>query len=225
MSLPTRHNKIHADSIFPHPLPPPPSRPFFPQALGNSFLTAHGKAPAAHPAFSKSKFGNEGFVVRHFAGEVSYDLEGFVAKNNDSLQEDLSDLLSTSSNSLLRAATGLGSVEPHEVGYVRPVASSPAAAASAAGSAAAAEDEGGEGGGKRMASSVTVSFQFRQQLDLLVRSLKVTRPHYIKCIKSNAAKAPASFACPLVMEQLRYSGIIEVVRIRRYTSAGAPKKK
>ena len=129
------------------------------KALGNSFSSTHGKAPNVHPAFSKSRFGNEGFVVRHFAGEVSYDLDGFIAKNNDSLQEDLADLLGCSENSLLRAVTGLGSVAPHEVGFVQKGAAG-----------AAADDEGGaDDAGKKMASAVTVSFQFRKQLDVLMQ--------------------------------------------------------
>ena len=42
-----------------------------------------------------------------------------------------------------------------------------------------------------------------------------TRPHYIKCIKPNGAKKPQLLEAALVMQQLRYSGVLEVVRIRR----------
>ncbi|CAN0399526.1 unnamed protein product, partial [Hapterophycus canaliculatus] len=54
-----------------------------------------------------------------------------------------------------------------------------------------------------------------RQLDSLVAQLGLTEPHYVKCIKPNSAKAPGGWSCPLVMEQLRYSGVLEVVRIRR----------
>jgi myosin heavy subunit len=50
---------------------------------------------------------------------------------------------------------------------------------------------------------------------MLMETLDRTQLHYIKCIKPNNAKAPALFEAPLVMEQLRYSGTLEVVRIRR----------
>jgi myosin heavy subunit len=55
-----------------------------------------------------------------------------------------------------------------------------------------------------MAATVTVSFQFRNQLDLLMATLRATEPHYIKCIKPNADKKPGLFAASQVMEQLRY---------------------
>jgi len=69
--------------------------------------------------------------------------------------------------------------------------------------------------GKKMASASTVSFQFRSQLDLLLQTLKVTNPHYIKCIKPNRLKQQGIFDKSMVLEQLKYSGALEVVRIRQ----------
>jgi myosin heavy subunit len=66
-----------------------------------------------------------------------------------------------------------------------------------------------------MASSVTVSVKFRSQVEVLLTDLYNTKPHYIKCIKSNNNKSPKEFDMKLVLEQLRYSGALEVVRIRR----------
>ena len=187
-------------------------------ALGNSYVSAHGKTPNGHPAFSKSRFGNDGFLVRHFAGEVSYDLDGFISKNNDSLQDGLLELLAMSDNSFLRAATGLGSLQSHEVGYLvgqeerRPL---PDGDDEVGSTNATVDDDADKEGHKKMASTITVSFRFREQLDKLTATLKNTTPHYIKCIKSNATKSSQTFTSALVLEQLRYSGVIEVVRIRR----------
>lgn len=182
-------------------------------ALFNSLVSVHGGSKAGsqpHPAFSKSRFGNDGFLVRHFAGEVSYELEGFIAKNNDSLQDDLFELLAMSSNSFLRAAVCVGSLEPHEVGFLPGLTSKMTVSIGDGG------DGGKEAGGhKILASSITVSQRFRDQLDQLVQTIKLTRPHYIKCIKSNPNKSTKVFTSSLVLEQLRYSGVIEVVRIRR----------
>lgn len=50
----------------------------------------------------------------------------------------------------------------------------------------------------------------RRQLDDLVTQLKDTEPHYIKCIKPNASKEPGGWSSALVIEQLRYSGVLEV---------------
>eukprot|EP00903_Cladosiphon_okamuranus_P008594 g8243.t1 len=81
----------------------------------------------------------------------------------------------------------------------------------------------GAGGGRslkrvastRIAAKATVSNAFRSQLDDLVAQLAQTEPHYIKCIKPNSGKIPGGWTSPLVIEQLRYSGVLEVVRIRR----------
>ena len=67
----------------------------------------------------------------------------------------------------------------------------------------------------KMASSLTVSVKFRSQVDVLLSDLNNTKPHYIKCIKSNSFKTSNLFDMKLVLEQLRYSGALEVVRIRR----------
>jgi myosin-5 len=53
------------------------------------------------------------------------------------------------------------------------------------------------------------------QLSNLMATLTMTEPHYIKCIKPNNVKAPGGFSPHLVLQQLNYSGVLEVVRIRR----------
>src|SRR3546814_20859853 len=62
---------------------------------------------------------------------------------------------------------------------------------------------------------MTVSAQFRQQLSDLITTLRSTEPHYIKCMKPNNVKNAGSFSSLLILQQLRYSGVLEVVRIRR----------
>lgn len=158
-------------------------------ALLNSFNKLHTTAPAMNPFYAKSRFGNDGFVVKHFAGEVSYNIANFIAKNNDSLQEDLTVLFSTSSNTFL-----LDILRNSEV--------------------SAGKDKLVDAGTK-IASSVSVSFRFRNQLDTLVSTLRSTKPFYIKCIKPNGEKKAGMFDANLVVTQLRYSGILEIVRIRR----------
>lgn len=51
-----------------------------------------------HPHFSlRGKF----FCIKHYAGDVNYDIEGMVAKNKDSLYKDLLDVTAASNNQLL----------------------------------------------------------------------------------------------------------------------------
>jgi len=53
------------------------------------------------------------------------------------------------------------------------------------------------------------------QLSGLMEMLGSTTPHYIKCIKPNNIKFAGGFSCELVRDQLVYSGILEVIKIRQ----------
>lgn len=60
----------------------------------------------------KSEFrSNSQFLVRHYSGEVAYDISGFLAKSKDQLSEDLLALLSSSTVSFLPATA---SIHMHE---------------------------------------------------------------------------------------------------------------
>ncbi len=61
----------------------------------------------------------------------------------------------------------------------------------------------------------TVGSVFKKQLADLMQQLSTTHCSYIRCLKPNAEKAPQSFVGPLVAEQLRYSGMLETIRIRK----------
>jgi myosin heavy subunit len=61
----------------------------------------------------------------------------------------------------------------------------------------------------------SVSSQFKQSLQSLVDELEMTQPHYIRCIKPNLSKAQNSFNAGEVLKQLRYSGMMEAIRIRK----------
>lgn len=61
----------------------------------------------------------------------------------------------------------------------------------------------------------SLSSVFRQQLSVLMQKLNETSTRYVRCIKPNESMAPMLFEAPLVMRQLRYSGVFEAVAIRK----------
>ena len=48
-----------------------------------------------------------------------------------------------------------------------------------------------------------------------METLNKANPFFIRCIKSNAEKAPCKFDDVLVLRQLRYTGMLATVRIRQ----------
>ncbi|GAA54322.1 myosin VII [Clonorchis sinensis] len=67
--------------------------------------------------------------------------------------------------------------------------------------------------------SPSLGLQFKKSLDSLMRTLQSCQPFFVRCIKPNELKRPGLFDRELCVRQLRYSGMMETIRIRR---AGYP---
>ncbi|XP_074060538.1 unconventional myosin-IXb isoform X3 [Macrotis lagotis] len=61
----------------------------------------------------------------------------------------------------------------------------------------------------------SISAQFQASLNKLLETLSKAEPFFIRCIRSNAEKKELCFDEELVLQQLRYTGMLETVRIRR----------
>uniref|UniRef100_A0A2K5I0J6 Unconventional myosin-X n=1 Tax=Colobus angolensis palliatus TaxID=336983 RepID=A0A2K5I0J6_COLAP len=61
----------------------------------------------------------------------------------------------------------------------------------------------------------TVSSQFKDSLHSLMATLSSSNPFFVRCIKPNMQKMPDQFDQAVVLNQLRYSGMLETVRIRK----------
>ncbi|XP_031335127.1 unconventional myosin-IXa-like isoform X2 [Photinus pyralis] len=69
--------------------------------------------------------------------------------------------------------------------------------------------------GKARKQPLTVAAQFQQSLHSLMDTLNQANPFFIRCIKSNGNKIPNEFDEETVQRQLRYTGMLETVRIRQ----------
>ncbi|XP_065199418.1 unconventional myosin-VIIa-like isoform X2 [Sycon ciliatum] len=60
----------------------------------------------------------------------------------------------------------------------------------------------------------TLASQFRTSLDEMMEALRGCEPFFVRCIKPNMMMQPTVFDRELVLKQLRYSGMMETVKIR-----------
>uniref|UniRef100_A0A8C2CT99 Myosin IXb n=1 Tax=Cyprinus carpio TaxID=7962 RepID=A0A8C2CT99_CYPCA len=61
----------------------------------------------------------------------------------------------------------------------------------------------------------SISAQFQASLSKLLETLRKAEPFFVRCIRSNGDKREMHFADALVLQQLRYTGMLQTVRIRR----------
>ncbi|KAM6921827.1 unconventional myosin-VIIb [Xenentodon cancila] len=149
------------------------------------------------------------FGVRHFAGEVYYDSKGFLEKNRDALSSDLIQLVETSTNKLLRKM--FHSELASSSSTVKRTANPKMIITTSKNTVRQASDS------KKLVP--TLSGQFRQSLDSLMKTLTACQPYFIRCVKPNDFKKAMLFDRQLCLRQLRYSGMMETIKIRK---AGYP---
>ncbi|XP_003759683.1 unconventional myosin-X [Sarcophilus harrisii] len=163
----------------------------FPQATDTTLLEKLHSQHAHNHFYVKPRVAVNNFGVKHYAGEVQYDVRGILEKNRDTFRDDLLNLLRESRldfiYDLFEHVSSRNNQETLKCGskHKRP----------------------------------TVSSQFKDSLHSLMATLSTSNPFFVRCIKPNMQKMPDQFDQALVLNQLKYSGMLETVRIRK---AGFP---
>lgn len=172
-----------------------------------------------HQFFKKPRFGKSAFTVCHYALDVTYESEGFIDKNRDTVPDEHIDLLKTTTNSFLsEVLESSATVRERDVGSSKTV---PAPGKKSVLPVAASGSSGLVG--RRAATGSnrkpTLGGIFKSSLIELMNTINSTDVHYIRCIKPNEAKEAWKFEGPMVLSQLRACGVLETVRI---SCAGYP---
>lgn len=155
-----------------------------------------------HPGCSKyapARF-EQGFIVQHYAGKVEYRTGGWLEKNKDPLNDNITRLLSSSD-------------EPYVAGLFAEYKEGNVLAPSSATNGVFPSV-----GRKRMVKKGafrTVAQRHKEQLASLMNQLHATQPHFVRCIVPNGNKKPDRVDVPLVLDQLRCNGVLEGIRIAR----------
>lgn len=166
----------------------------FPKATDHSFLEKCHYNHALNENYSRPRMSSMEFGIKHFAGQVWYSVEGFLDKNRDSLRPDVMELLISSKIGLLsrmfaELRNSNESIKTHNRSDGRFITMKP--------------------------RTPTVATRFQDSLHALLDTMSRSNPWFVRCIKPNKDKSAMKMDIPVVLEQLRYSGMLETVRIRQ----------
>lgn len=160
-----------------------------PKATDKSFTEKlHSLWDRKTPKYRPSRLG-QGFLLTHYAAEVEYSTEGWLEKNKDPLNDNVTRLLAMSTDKHVASLFSDCTDADDETGATR----------------------------SRVKKGLfrTVAQRHKEQLSSLMAQLHSTHPHFVRCIIPNHKKRPKQLSAPLVLDQLRCNGVLEGIRIAR----------
>ncbi|XP_075704688.1 myosin-IIIb-like [Rhinoderma darwinii] len=168
----------------------------FPQASDASFVEKLSAGCRTNSHFERARGKDPGFTIHHYAGKVQYIAVGFLEKNRDTIPMNIQNLFINSETLLLSL---LFSASISRTGTLMPTHRQ---------KAQILQD-------KASTRKMSVGAQFRRSLGVLMEKMFTASPHFIRCIKPNSKQQPGDFQPDEVLNQLRYNGLMETLRIRR----------
>jgi myosin-1 len=139
----------------------------------------------SHAARAKQLQNQREFQIKHYAGVVTYNIDGFLDKNKDTQFQDLKRMLYNSEMDILKE------MFPEGANALTDMTKRP----------------------------ITAGSHFKNEMSNLVEIVEKQEPHYVRCIMPNWNKAPREFDDELCLNQVRYLGLVENMKVRR---AGYP---
>ncbi|KAL1237357.1 Myosin-4 [Trichinella pseudospiralis] len=163
------------------------------QKLNDQHLGKHPNYQKAKPP--KAKQAEAHFALVHYAGTVRYNVNGWLEKNKDPLNDTAVNVLKHANGNQLLLDIWKDYQTQEE-----------ALEASKTGSS---KKKG------KSSSFMTVSMMYRESLNNLMNMLNSTHPHFIRCIIPNEQKKSGLIEASLVLNQLTCNGVLEGIRICR----------
>lgn len=170
----------------------------FPKATDSTLVEKLNSKFKGNPHYELGRSRNTTFTIVHYAGKVQYTANGFLEKNRDTLPANIRGLFINSVTPLLSmlftaTISRTGTLMPQHHAKITQV-----------------EDNRFNSSRKQ-----SVGAQFRHSLSVLMEKMSSANPHFIRCIKPNSSKEAGALDTKMVLEQLRYNGLLETIRIRR----------
>jgi myosin heavy chain 9/10/11/14 len=128
------------------------------------------------------------FFLGHYAGEVHYNVTGWIQKNIDPITDDSRLVLGEESKNKI-----LSKLYQEDVKEINSIRES----------------------GKKQLKPKTIGNEYKKELDVLIKKLEETDPHFIRCIKPNEEQKPGILQNDSILHQLRCNGVLEGIRISR----------
>ncbi|XP_055556748.1 unconventional myosin-XV-like isoform X2 [Falco cherrug] len=161
------------------------------QATDHTFLQKCHYHHGNSPWYTKPKLPLPVFTVKHYAGPVTYQVHKFLNKNRDQLHPEVLDIFSQSH---LKVVSHI--FQKAKASYSQQ------------------RELGARSKGPKPQASTLVA-KFQQSLQDLTAKLKRSHVFFIRCITPNPKKLSNIFDVEYVTCQLRHSGILEAIHIRK----------
>ncbi|XP_052263037.1 unconventional myosin-XV-like isoform X3 [Dreissena polymorpha] len=165
----------------------------FPQATDSSFLEKCHFHHSDNGLYGKPRMSHPEFFIKHYAGKIKYSIVHFLEKNKDTLRSDVVELLCESKNKMIaqmfkdmRDRLITKTLSKTTGRFVTMKPRTP-----------------------------TVAASFSESLLSLIETMSRCNPYFVRCVKPNNNKAAMTFENGVVLDQLRYTGMLETIRIRK----------
>ena len=164
------------------------SEPLTPNPSDVKFKNTVYELLKSNEALGDEDINDNKIIINHYAGTIEYEVNGFIEKNLDQINDDITEALSQSKNKLIKKL------------FETNISKN--------------KSKTSQKGPSKLQSD-TLSKQFKNQLDDLLKMLSESNPRYVKCIKPNTLKKPKILDSIDVMDQLLCAGVLEAIKIRK----------